>query len=215
MPDRYPGYDVLAKRDTPSWNDKTRQVIDRRLSIEPDAHRFFTDAEWQTLRALCDRIVPQPPDRAPVPVAAMVDQKMQVNDSPGFRHDRMPPMQDAWRRGLRALDAEADARHAGRFHHLAPDRQDEMLQAMQRGELTGDAWEGMPSDDFFKHRVLLDIVKTYYAHPTLWSEMGWGGPASPRGYVRMGSDRRDPWEAAEAHPGREDEARRENLRVGR
>ena len=27
-PPRYPGYDVLAKRDTPSWDAKTREVID-------------------------------------------------------------------------------------------------------------------------------------------------------------------------------------------
>ena len=46
-----------------------------------------------------------------------------------------------------------------------------------------------------------DIVRAYYAHPTAWSEIGWGGPASPRGYVRMDFDERDPWEAAEAKHG--------------
>ena len=30
--DRYPGYDVLTKRDTPSWNEQTRAVIDARLA---------------------------------------------------------------------------------------------------------------------------------------------------------------------------------------
>ena len=43
--------------------------------------------------------------------------------------------------------------------------------------------------------------------------MGFGGPASPRGYVRMALDRRDPWEAAQAKPGHEQEARRENQHV--
>ena len=42
MPDRYPGYDVLAKRNTPSWNRKTREVIDRRLAV-PHTPRFFTE----------------------------------------------------------------------------------------------------------------------------------------------------------------------------
>jgi hypothetical protein len=40
-------------------------------------------------------------------------------------------------------------------------------------------------------------VFAYYAHPTAWSEIGWGGPASPRGYVRLDFNERDPWEAAE------------------
>ena len=40
-------------------------------------------------------------------------------------------------------------------------------------------------------------VSVYYAHPAAWSEIGFGGPASPRGYVRMQANRRDPWEAME------------------
>lgn len=37
MRDLYPGYDVFDKRDTLSWNDKTREVIDGRLALEADA----------------------------------------------------------------------------------------------------------------------------------------------------------------------------------
>ena len=89
-----------------------------------------------------------------------------------------------------------------------------MLRQMQRGEFQAEALRGMPADGFFKHRVVNDIVSAYYAHPTAWSEIGFGGPASPRGYVRLGFGRRDPWEAAEARPGHEDKARRENTHVG-
>ena len=56
----------------------------------------------------------------------------------------------------------------------------------------------MPPAIFFDQRLLHDIVLAYWSHPTAWNEIGWGGPASPRGYVRMGYDERDPWEAAEA-----------------
>jgi hypothetical protein len=56
-------------------------------------------------------------------------------------------------------------------------------------------------------------VLAYYSHPTAWSEIGFGGPASPRGYVRMGFNRRDPWEAAEARDDDEAAAPRENKRV--
>jgi hypothetical protein len=73
----------------------------------------------------------------------------------------------------------------------------------------------MPARVFFKERVVSDVVKSYYAHPIAWSEIGWGGPASPRGYVRLQADRRDPWEAAEARPGREAQAYKENRRAGR
>jgi len=36
---------------------------------------------------------------------------------------------------------------------------------------------------------------TYCTQPAAWSEVGFRGPASPRGYVRHGFDERDPWEA--------------------
>jgi hypothetical protein len=79
--------------------------------------------------------------------------------------------------------------------------------------LNAPEWAGMPSQIFFKHRLLRDVVLAYYSHPTAWSEVGWGGPASPRGYVRLDFNDRDPWEAAEAMPGREVEARRINRNV--
>jgi hypothetical protein len=71
----------------------------------------------------------------------------------------------------------------------------------------------MPCDLFFADRVLVDLVSAYYAHPTAWSEMGFGGPAGPRGYVRMDPDERDPWEAVEAKPGREVIAAEKNRHV--
>ncbi|HEY2590280.1 MAG TPA: hypothetical protein VGI35_01710 [Steroidobacteraceae bacterium] len=71
----------------------------------------------------------------------------------------------------------------------------------------------MPPKTFFNQRLLTDIVDAYWSYPTAWSEMGYGGPASPRGYVRMGYDERDPWEPAQA---RDDDAagtRRINQRI--
>jgi hypothetical protein len=211
--DRYPGYDVLAKRNTPSWNAQTRRVVDARLVV-PREPRFFNESEWQTLGAVCDRVIPQPKDRPPVPLPAYVDSKLLANRGDGFRNARLPPQREAWRRGLAALDQDARRIGGARFHELDAAQQDALLRRMEQGELSGPAWGDMPSKLFFSQRVIPDITSSYYAHPTAWSEIGYGGPASPRGYVRMGFDRRDPWEAVEAKPGREEAARRENRRVG-
>ena len=215
MADRYPGYDVLAKRNSVSWNDQTRAVIDQRLAIDPDKHAFFTDQEWPTLCAICARIVPQPGDRAdPAPAAAMVDEKMHSNSGDGYRDARLPPMREAWRRALAAIEAEARARYGSSFHQISTLLQDDLLKAVQDGNVSDKTWGGLSAKLFFQKRLLHDIVSSYYAHPAAWNEIGFGGPASPRGYVRMNFDRRDPWEAAEAKPGQEAKARRENARVG-
>jgi hypothetical protein len=217
MPDsrpgtRFPGYDVLSKRQGVSWNDKTREVIARRLSIGP-APQFFTTEEFLTVVATANRIVPQPPTRPAIPVAALIDQKLHLSQSDGYRQPGTPRDGDAWRLGLKALVAESQAAFGTLFHILIEADQDILLARMQKGELRDPAWSGMASDVFFRTRLAKDIVFAYYAHPTAWSEIGWGGPASPRGYVRMDYDERDSWEAAEVRDGDVEAARRKNNRV--
>jgi hypothetical protein len=217
MPDsrpgtRFPGYDVLSKRQGTSWNDKTREVIARRLSIGSEP-QFFTADELLTVVAVANRIVPQPPTRPAIPVAALIDRKLHLTQSDGYRLPGTPRDGDAWRLGLKALDAETRAAFGAPFHILMEEDQDVLLKRMQRGELRNPAWTGMTSDVFFRMRLARDIVLAYYAHPTAWSEIGWGGPASPRGYVRMDYEERDPWEAAEVRDGDIETARRKNNRV--
>ncbi|MGH8116949.1 MAG: gluconate 2-dehydrogenase subunit 3 family protein [Rhodanobacteraceae bacterium] len=212
MPDRYPGYDVLAKRDGLSWNDATRQVIDARLATA-DAPEFCDAVQWQTLRAICDRMVPQSGRDKPVPIAALVDRKLAGDERDGYRNAHLPPLRDAWKRGLAALEAGAHARHDKAFHALSGEVQDELLRAAQHGELDASEWGGMPSAVFFKERLLHDILAAYYSHPVSWNQMGFGGPASPRGYVRMYFNRHDPWDAVEATPGKAETARKTNQHV--
>jgi hypothetical protein len=85
---------------------------------------------------------------------------------------------------------------------------------VQRGQAQESDFHGMAPAHFFTHLLLKAAASHFYAQPQAWSEIGFGGPASPRGYVRMDFDRRDPWEAAEAKPGREAEAAKTNARIG-
>lgn len=215
MSKRYPGYDVLAKRNSPSWNDQTRRVIDARVGLDPRSHRFFNDTEWLTVRAICEQVIPQDHcDHPRAAVAAMLDEHLHSSGAEGYRDARLPPMREAWRRAVAAFDCEARAQHGQAFHELGPDSQVALLKSVQEGRARDSAWGDMSPRLFFSHRLLHDILSVYYAHPSAWSDIGFGGPAGPRGYVRMNFDRHDPWEAAEAHPGKEQQARNENLRPG-
>lgn len=210
-PPSYPGYDVLAKRDTLSWNQRTRDAIDARLSV-PATPRFLTTAEWATADALCRRIVPQTGEPDAAPLAALLDTKLFDDHGDGFRTVAMPYMREAWRQGLAALDAEARARHDHDFADLCDAQQDALLSAMQHGETMRGDWP-FDARTFFERRVLADVPALYYALPKAWNEIGFGGPASPRGYVRLDGDRPDPWEAHEAAPGEAAHAERENRHV--
>lgn len=209
---RYPGYDVLSKWHGPSWNEKTREVVARRIAIGPDP-LFFSAHEFITVNEIAARIVPQPPTRPPIPVAMLVDHKLHWGMTDGYRLAGMPREGEAWRQGVRALDAEARAAYGASFAELSETKQNALLQRAEAGALKAMEWGSMRSKDFFKYRLLHDIVLAYYAHPTAWSEIGWGGPASPRGYVRMDFNERDPWEAAEAKSDQDASAVRINRSV--
>jgi Gluconate 2-dehydrogenase subunit 3 len=194
---RFPNYNVLDKRDTPSWNQVTRDVVDKRLNEVP-GRRFFGPHAYATLEAVCARIIPQP-DRigAPVPIAPFIDRKMDRNRTDGTQYTDMPSMRESWLLGLRGIDEESRRGFDALFADLTAEQQDEVLRRVQRGQVEGGAWKMLPPQKFFSHRLLFDIVSVYYAHPAAWSEIGFGGPASPRGYLRLAANQIDPWEAVE------------------
>jgi antitoxin (DNA-binding transcriptional repressor) of toxin-antitoxin stability system len=115
----YRGYDVLAKRDTPSWNDATRRAIDARLQVAATAPRHLDAAQFATLGAVCARIVPQRQgDAGGVPTAALIDARLASDEGDGFRDARLPSLRAAWRIGLAALDTMARHAHARPFAAL-------------------------------------------------------------------------------------------------
>ncbi len=190
----YSKYDVLSKWRSPSWNDQTRAVVSRRLNDVPE-RTFLTEAEFALLEAICARLMPQPDRAQPIPIAPFIDSKLAENRGDGYRYADMPPMREAWRQGLEAIEAESRKRHGASFAELPETEQDELLAVIQEGRVEGGHWQSLPPARFFKALLLKQIVTIYYAHPEAWSEIGFGGPASPRGYVRLGFNERDPWEA--------------------
>lgn len=204
MPDKpfeslYPDYDVLAKWNSPSWNEQTRAVIAKRLHQVP-SRQFFDELQYKTLEAVCDRVVPQPERGAKdkVPIAPWLDAKLQKNETNGTQYVPLPPQRECWQRGIDGIETEAQVRFRRSFHVLDPVEQDILLRALVNGEAEAPNWgEHFPSQTFMRKVLLPNIVEIYYAHPAAWSEIGFGGPASPRGYLRLYINRRDPWEAQE------------------
>jgi len=192
----YLTYDVLDKWDTPSWNDQTRAAIQKRLDDVPE-RQFLSPEHWALLQSIVGRLVPQPDREEPLPIVPFIDAMLEANRTPGFRYADMPPMREAWLTGLNAIAAEARSRHGKAFEDLCPTDQDELLRDIENNRVESRFWSNLPAGGFFKHHLLKEVVGVYYSHPDAWSEIGYGGPASPRGYARLGPNERDPWEAEE------------------
>jgi len=195
--DRFPGYDVLAGRDTLSWNARTREVIDARLALQVP-QGVLSAKQMATLELAVERLCPDPPGRPATTTLAILVHKIAGDTRDGQRHHRLPATRECWQRGLDALEAEARTRYGVAFAALAGENADIVLRAVSEGDVRAEEWDSLPPQLFWSWRLLPDCVGAHWAQPSLWSAMGFGGPAAPRGYVRTGIDRRDPWEAIEA-----------------
>jgi hypothetical protein len=187
MRGRYPDYDVLAENS--HWDEATRRVVLDRVERVPPI-RFFDEAEAATLGAFCDLVLAQ--DSEPrIPVLAMVDEKLFERRGEGYRHADMPSDQDTWREVARMLDAAAAAAGAESFAAAEREAQLRIVARFAAGELP---WEGCPVDKAWGV-AMRDVLSAFYSHPWAWNEIGFGGPAYPRGYARLGPGQREHWES--------------------
>ncbi len=186
---RFPGYDVTAESDT--WDGVTTAVVLRRLAPS-GAPVFFTADEEPTARALLDRLLAQ--DEEPrIPIFEMIDQRLADRRGDGFRYDDMPEDPEAWRQSLNALDATSHEKHGGPFGLISHDDQRDILEDVR---LCEGRWRGLPAKRVFSLWMRY-ACSAFYSHPWAWNEIGFGGPAYPRGYKHLALDGREPWEVAE------------------
>jgi hypothetical protein len=187
MRGRYPDYDVLAEGS--HWDALTRGVVFDRVANVPEV-RFFDEQETRTLRAFCDVVTGQDSDPR-VPVLEMVDAKLYGGHLDGFRHHDMPPDPETWRQVAASLDRSAGEQGvADGFADASSEVQHEIVERFAKAELD---WE-LPVATAWGV-VMRGVLGAFYSHPWAWNEIGFGGPAYPRGYARLGAGEREHWEA--------------------
>ena len=187
---RFPGFDVLDEVER--WDDVTAGVVLSRLDPQPEM-TFFTPEEQATASALFDRLLAQN-DEPKVPVLQLVDHRLSAGETDGWRYEDMPEDGEAWRRTLAALDDDARGRHGLSFHQLEPDQQGALIQAVYDHDL----WHGLPAKRVWSLWTRYTST-AFYSHPWAWNEIGFGGPAYPRGYKALGVNKREGWEVADHH----------------
>jgi Gluconate 2-dehydrogenase subunit 3 len=187
---------VLAQAN--HWDDVTRRVvIDRVENVPP--FRFFDEGERATLKAFCD-VATEQDDEPRIPVLSYVDEKLWRGERDGWQYFDLPDDDEVWRRVARGLDEEARRYGADSFGALSRDQQGGVVHRFSRAELHGGVWETMNVGRAWQV-VMRDVVTVFYAHPWAWNEIGFGGPAYPRGYAAFGSfhlGETEDWEAPEA-----------------
>lgn len=197
QPGYYPGHSTLAQQDF--WDEATRALVLARVHEVPPL-RFFSPYEQPTARALFDRVLPQEDrDEAHrIPILNYVDERLYERRLDGYRFEDMPDEPWAHRLGLRGVEAIARHLHGRRFDELDAVSQEEILASIRDGRPAAGhfIWEQMNVRHYW-NLVVQDAATAYYAHPWAWDEIGFGGPAYPRGYMRLERGMREPWEVDE------------------
>ena len=134
-----------------------------------------------------------------IPLLPALDERLAANKIEGYRYEDMPSDQEAYRLGARAFQAMAREQYGAPFAELTVTSQEQLLQSLADGEPAGakDLWAQMNVKRFWT-LLVSDACSAYYAHPWSWNEVGYGGPAYPRGYMRLENGEPEPWEFGEA-----------------
>lgn len=191
---RFPGFDVLDSVD--DWDDVTAGVVLSRLS-HPSGLAFFTPHEVSVAAPLLDLLLEQ--DEEPrVPVLELLDARLAVGETDGWHYDDLPEDGEAWRNTLAWLDDDARGQFDGaRFAELDASRQAALVQDVQTRSSEGQKWHGVSAERVWSLWTRYACT-AFYSHPWAWNEIGFPGPAYPRGYVNIGVGARDHWEVADA-----------------
>jgi Gluconate 2-dehydrogenase subunit 3 len=196
MVGRYPTYDVLTQ--TRHWDDVTKRVVLNRVENVPPI-RFFTPEETDTLKAFCDVATAQD-DEPRIPVLSYIDEKLHGGVGDGWQYYDLPGDGEVWRRVARGLDEEARRLTFDSFAAAPVEAQVGVVHRFSKAELHGGVWDTLNVGRAFKV-VMRYVAQAFYSHPWAWNEIGFGGPAYPRGYGAFGSPHlgeEESWEAVES-----------------
>jgi hypothetical protein len=193
---RFPGFDVLGQAR--HWDQVTADVVTARTG-PPPAVKFFTGPQEPCARALLNLLTGQDgSDGEPaVPVLEMVDSRLAAGETDGWRYADMPEDGQAWRDTLSYLDADAGLRCGTSFAGASVIDQMALVQAVQ--ELKSADWHGLPAAHVWSLWTRYACT-AFYAHPFAWAEIGFPGPAYPRGYKNAGVGKLEPFEVRDAQP---------------
>ena len=186
----YPKYDVLEQFH--EWDAYTQQVIQQRLS-QSDVS-FFSEQEKMLLLAIYPILFPSHLGEIKTNVIEIVDQRIQHGDIQGFvkgtRHQKV----DVIKGGLQNIFEHTYTLWHKPFSQLKKEQQIAFIENLRNNQGFLNIWEEYSPQLFFK-TLMQELIPIVYSDPNIWSRIGYGGPAYPRGYYAFGPNQFDSREA--------------------
>lgn len=188
----YPDYDVMAHAD--QWDDLTRKIVIQRLN-PPVAFTALNDWEQKMIAKVSEHLAYDDRNEIIAWIVSYFDSQLAEEIGESERKPNTPPQKQLICDGIKAIEHWARMIGGQGFLESDTEVQFQILTTLQLGKLSAfNQWQSSLQKDLFTKLAGM-VIKAYYSHPTVWSEIGYGGPAYPRGYVRVELGLTDPWEA--------------------
>jgi hypothetical protein len=189
---RFPGFEVLGQAER--WDKVTADLVTARTG-PAGKPRFFSASEQATAAALLNLLTGQDDEPLAVPIMEMVDARLAAGETDGWRYADMPEDGKAWHETLGYLEKDAHTRCGTSFADASRRDQLAIIQAVQ----DASEWHGLAAARVWSLWTRYACT-ALYSHPLAWSEMGFPGPAYPRGYKNAGVGKLEPFEVADRRP---------------
>lgn len=197
---RYPEFDVMQEQE--AWDAHTQAIVTKRLEPPPSPSGqkgAWSEAERARLHCVLMHLLYEDRDEILSFVVGHFEQKVAERYGEAQRKRNVPVEDQLVTSGLQGLDDVANHRHGQPFTQCETQQQYGILHDLQLGRLQKvGTMEQLPQKELFT-KLLGLAVEAYASHPEVWSEMGYAGPAYPRGYYRIELGLRDPWEPTATH----------------
>ena len=194
-PEARPGSTIEDLVQSSLTSPQTREVMRDRLTERQSWNhqpRTFTPADFRTLRALAQAVIPD----APFDLAAALDMQLLANKGDGWRFAALPTDPEAWRCGLLSLNRAARQAHGVSFLALYPDQQQAILQEAADGKLgqgllgalhLTSASGAFPADAMkvWFADVRAEFTRLYIADPRTMDRIAYTGFADDLGFTHI------------------------------
>lgn len=186
----YPTYDVYSEKN--EWDTGTQEVLHKR--VHPVEGSMLTADMKRTLQAIAKSLFPSHIGEQTLSISMNLDQRLTNKKLKAFPKGAAHSKEQIILQGLTFAEHESILEDKKPFFQLSDDEKHEKLHRWRVNKGNNEVWTPIKSSLFYT-TITAELLKLIYSDPSVWSNIGFGGPAYPRGYYAFGPKQFDNWEA--------------------
>lgn len=186
----YPTYDVISEKN--EWDSVTQEVIQNRT--HPREGNVLTHEMKRSLQAYAKSLFPSHVGEQTLSISMILDHRLTENRLKSYPKDSLQSKEEIILHGLEHAEDECVVYDHKPFFQMSDEERLKKILSWKHQLGEESIWTNVTCDLFYT-TLTSELLKIIYSDPSVWSNIGYGGPAYPRGYYAFGPKQFDSWEA--------------------